>query len=57
MVCIVFHVRVVLEVAPELTSSLILEVLHVLVWSEKYVCDPKLISSRDRSWLCKALVA
>ena len=29
------------------------EALHVLVWSKKYACDPELIPSPDRSWLCK----
>ena len=32
------------------------EALHVLVWSKKYVCDPKFNSLPDRSWLCKARV-
>ena len=30
------------------------EALHVLVWSKKDVCDPELIPSPNRSWLCKA---
>ena len=49
-----YHVRVVSEVATALRWSLIREALHVLVWSKIYVCDPELIPSPDRSWLCKA---
>ena len=37
LVCIVFHVCAVSEVAPALGPG---EALHVLVWSRKYVCDP-----------------
>ena len=33
------------------------EVLHVLVWSKKYVSDRKLIPSPVKSWLCKARAA
>ena len=51
LVCIVFHVRVVSEVAPAFSWSLI---RGVLVWSKKYIC---LISSPNRSWLCKARAA
>ena len=54
MMCIVFNVRIVLEVPRHWAEHSSLEVLHVLAWAKKYVCDPKLIPSPDRSLLCKA---
>ena len=54
MMYIVFHVRVVSEVDPALSWSLPEEGLHVLVWSKKYLCNPEIIPSPDRSWLCEA---
>ena len=43
MVCNVFHVSAVSEVAPALNWSSSGEALHVLVWSKKCVRDPELI--------------
>ena len=56
MVCIVFHVHVVSEVPWHWADPLSGQAIHVLVWSKKYVFDPELILSPDRSWLCKARV-
>ena len=57
MVCIVFHVCVVSEVAGIELITHPGEALRALVWSNKYVRDPELIPSPDRLWLCKARVA
>ena len=56
MVCIVFHVRVVSEVAPELSWSLIRGSPPCPYVVKKVSCDPELIPSPDRSWLCKAFL-
>ena len=57
MVCIVFNVRVISEVAPALSGSLIWGGPPWFCLVKKYVCDPQIIHSPDRSWLCKALEA
>ena len=54
MVCIVFNVRVVSEVAPALSWSLIRGSSPCPCVIKKVLCDPKLIPSPDRAWLCKA---
>ena len=57
MACIVFHVSVDSEVAPELSSSLIRGGPICPCVVKKYLCDPNLIPSPDRSWLCHARLA
>ena len=56
MVCIVFNVLVVSEVAPAFNWSLIRggSPCSCVIKRVGYVCDPKLIPSPDRSRLCKA---
>ena len=54
MVCVVFHVCVVSEVAPALSISFIRGDPPSPGVVKKYVCDPEFIPTPDRSWLCKA---
>ena len=50
MVCIVFNVHLVSEVAPALIWSFIRGRPTCPCVVKKYVCDPKLFPSPDRSW-------